>query len=216
MGNLSMKKIVNWAETGLLWASIFLLSWQLRYTILFAEIGGGYFEYGSWQIYATDLVMMALLVVGGWRFGRQVFKPLPLMIGLPLMAVMFWMMASITVSANWQLTLVTTLHWWLAALWCGYLINRVKRVEEILWPLVIGLSVQGGGDCSVFIKSFVGTELVRRIGVEPIATGSVGNRSKWVPSFAGVWLDAASKYFWRDDGLGDGGVIGTDQLFENY
>lgn len=144
MGKSLVKNWVDWLEKTLLWGSIFLMSWQLRHTILFAEIGGGYFEYASWQIYASDIIIGLLLVVGWLKFGRQVFRPLPPMVGLPLLVLMAWMMASVTVASNWQLTVAVTLHWWLAAVWCGYLVNRVKKIDEIVWPLVIGLAVQGG------------------------------------------------------------------------
>jgi O-antigen ligase len=131
-------------EVGLLWLSLILAPWQLRHTVMFAWLGGGYFEYGSWQIYASEVAILMLLITGVVVAGRQVVRPLPQKINLSIGTALIWMTVSATWASDRQLALVTVAHWWLLYLWCTYLVNRVKRVEQIIWPLMVGAVIQAG------------------------------------------------------------------------
>lgn len=137
----------NWGknvEMGLLWLTLIMLPWQLRHTLMFAEVNGGYFEYGSWQLYASDVAMLLLIVVGLIVGGRKMLRPLPSKISLPLLSALVWMTVTVTWAVDKPAVLMTAAHWWLMMLWCTYLVNRVKRWEEIIWPLLVGAVIQAG------------------------------------------------------------------------
>jgi len=138
-------------EAVLLWLSVFLLPWQLRHTIFFASVNGGYFEYGSWHVYVTDIVILMLLVVGVLVSGRRVLQPLAPAIGLPLLMMLLWMTITIFWATDKSVALVNVIHWWLFYSWCVYLVNRVKRIEQILWPLVVGTVFQAGWGTAQYI-----------------------------------------------------------------
>ena len=124
-----------------MWLSVFLLPWQLRHTVMFASISGEYFEYGSWHIYATDLAIVALLLI--WLIRpRGRFTLGPKWLNLPLLTWLMWLTLSITWATDRPLAAVTIAHWWLAYGWYLYLVNRVRDVGQIVTPLAWGIGLQ--------------------------------------------------------------------------
>ena len=124
-----------------MWLSVFLLPWQLRHTVMFASISGEYFEYGSWHIYATDLAIVALLLI--WLIRpRGRFTLGPKWLNLPLLTWLMWLTLSITWATDRPLAAVTIAHWWLAYGWYLYLVNRVRDVGQIVIPLAWGIGLQ--------------------------------------------------------------------------
>ena len=125
----------------MVWLSVFLLPWQLRHTVMFATINGGYFEYGSWHIYATDLVIIALLVCWVLRPDKKFFAG-PRWLSAPLLTLLVWMTLSVSWAVDKPLAMITAGHWWLAYLWYLYLLNRIQAISQLIRPLMWGVGLQ--------------------------------------------------------------------------
>jgi len=129
--------------------SIFLLPWQLRHTVYFASYGGNYFEYPSIHLYATDLVMAVL--VGWWllRGGRnQVVSKL---VWIPIALWLTWATLAGNLGVDVQNSLQQSAHYWLCFGWLMYLVNNVKTLAELVWPLVWGVIAQAGVGVAQFV-----------------------------------------------------------------
>jgi len=151
LGRLATSRWWRGVEYALIWLSVFLVPWQLRHTLWFAQLNGDYFEYGSWQVYASDVVILCLLIVGAGVVGRVGFRSLPRKVGVPLLAVLVWMTITAWWAADRGTAVVVAMHWWLFYGWCIYLVNRISKIEQLLWPLVIGAAVQGGWGLAQYI-----------------------------------------------------------------
>ncbi len=57
--DLILKKIQNWA----MFIFLFLLPWQTRYIWKYGELNGGYWEYGTGSIYATEILLWGILIL---------------------------------------------------------------------------------------------------------------------------------------------------------
>jgi O-antigen ligase len=53
------KKIIEYG----LYILVFILPWQTRWIIRAGELNGGYWEYGTYSIYATDILLMVVFVI---------------------------------------------------------------------------------------------------------------------------------------------------------
>ncbi|MDD5606056.1 MAG: O-antigen ligase family protein [Patescibacteria group bacterium] len=140
-GSLLRTGWLETAESLLLWLGLFLLPWQWRTSVVTASLGGAFFEYGSIFLYASDIVVALLLIV--WLAGgTKKIKLAPQGVLVPLGLLIVWMGLSIIWAQDREVVLTTFLHWALWGGWLLYLINRVKNLEQILWPLVWGLAFQ--------------------------------------------------------------------------
>jgi O-antigen ligase len=59
-----LKKIIEFG----IYLLLFILPWQTRLIIKPAEIGGKYFEYGTYSLYASDILLLLLMVLGAVYF----------------------------------------------------------------------------------------------------------------------------------------------------
>ena len=132
----------------LLWLSIIVLPWQLRHTFLFTSHNGEFFEYSSLSFYLSDIVIIGLLVF--WLI--EIIKTQPKFIGgprwitYPLLVWLGWLWLTL-ISANmstgnWAVTLLAAGHVTLFFGFYLYLVNHVKDIKELLWPLAAGIFLQ--------------------------------------------------------------------------
>jgi hypothetical protein len=151
----------------LLWLSIFLLPWQLRHTIIFAQAGGYFFEYGSIHLYLTDLVTLALLVC--WTI-KGIRRP-----ALPLWPLGLWLVW-ILLTALWAPDLWVSLwqgaHFLLYAGWFIYLISEVRDVQTIIWPFIWGVGLEAVvGLTQVALNHSLGLKMLGESVLDPTQGG---------------------------------------------
>lgn len=56
---VNIQKIINWG----FYLFVFLLPWQTRWMFKPGELNGGFWEYGTFSLYATDIFLLALLLL---------------------------------------------------------------------------------------------------------------------------------------------------------
>lgn len=140
------------AESCLLWLSLFLLSWRMRYQLHGGEVLGVYVEYSSWHIYLTDLVVVALLLLWALRKkGSPTFPPEVL--HWPLLAFLVWMSFSVLWAEDKVTALMVAGRWWLFWGWFIYLINEVKGLGQMIWPVALGVLFQSGIGLAQYIAN---------------------------------------------------------------
>ena len=161
----------DWLEAGLLWLSIFLVPWQLRHTFYFAAINGEYFEYGSWHLYVSDIVIMLLLLV--WLISRhRAVNHGPGWVNYPLLVWLVWLTASVGWAIDRPLAAITAAHWWLAYGWYVYLINRIEQWSQIVWPLIWGAGWQAvWGSAQYFMNHSLGLNWLGESVLDPQVPG---------------------------------------------
>ena len=141
------------AEAILLWLAIFLMPWQWRHTFLLADIGGEYFEYGSLHLYASDVAIILLLVV--W-LSRVIGKRIdigPKLISWPLLAFLVWSSVSALWAVDTFVALATAAHLWLFFGFYLYLVNEVRDITRIFWPLLWSVVWQGLWGITQFVTN---------------------------------------------------------------
>lgn len=141
------------AEAVLLWLSVFLMPWQLRHTFLFAAIGGEYFEYGSWHLYASDIAIILLLAVWLLRAKNKKIDIGPKVLSWPLLAFLVWSGVSVLWAIDRPVALIAEAHLWLFFGFYLYLINEVKDTTRILWPLLWGIALQAAWGVAQFVAN---------------------------------------------------------------
>ena len=66
---ISIQKIISWG----FYLMVFLLPWQTSWLAQAGELNGGFWEYGTFSLYATDLLfLLTLLLFVSWQFDRGV------------------------------------------------------------------------------------------------------------------------------------------------
>ena len=138
---MSLKKFESFIFSFLL----FVLPWQLRHTFSFADVGGNYFEYGSYHIYFSEILLIALILIWLVRFKFSLKK---IALGSK---VIFWPLVALVVlgllSAVWSvdplLTIYGSAKLGLLLLFYLYIINEVKNFTQITRPILYGLLFQG-------------------------------------------------------------------------
>ena len=161
----------------ILWLTIFVLPWQTRDVLTPVYYQGYFIEYASLSIYLTDLLIIVLLL--SWipiliTKRKFILGPSPL----------FWLLCLFTgwiwTSVLWanQLELVTSISIVAAIrftsffLFYLYLINNVKTIRTILWPLGWGIALQGGlALAQYFANHSLGLKLLGESVLDPEASG---------------------------------------------
>ena len=136
-------------EQAILWLTVFLSPWQLRHTFYFAEYGGNYFEYSSIHLYATDFLIILLLVF--WILRRSKLQLPAKWIWQPMVLWLVWITISGWYGLDWQNSLQQSVHYWLIFGWLLYLFNNVKNLRQILWPFVWGVALQAVWGIAQFV-----------------------------------------------------------------
>jgi hypothetical protein len=136
-------------EQGVLWLSIFMLPWQLRHTFYFASYGGNYFEYSSIHLYATDVLIIVLLIL--WILRRSKLQLPAKWIWQPMVLWLVWITVSSWYGLDWQNSLQQSVHYWLMFGWLLYLFNNVKDLRQIFWPFVWGVAFQAVWGIAEFV-----------------------------------------------------------------
>jgi hypothetical protein len=164
--NFSLKKI----EAGVLWLSVFISSWQLRHTIFFAAYGGNYFEYPSIHLYATDVLMVILLGLWVLRGARN--HVVPKWVWQPVIFWLVWLTVGGWYGLAWQNSLQQSVHYWLMAGWLMYVVNNVKDIKQLLWPLVWGAGFQAiWGGAQFLLNRDLGMQI---LGESPLSPNQGG------------------------------------------
>ncbi|MFH1088779.1 MAG: O-antigen ligase family protein [Patescibacteria group bacterium] len=132
----------------LLWLAIIVLPWQLRHTFFFAYHNGEFFEYASLSFYLSDVVILCLLVV--WLveifFKRTSFVWGPKSITYAMILWLVWMWVSVIITScstgNGAVAALAVGHFTLFFSFYLYLLNHVKDIRNLLWPLAMGVVLQ--------------------------------------------------------------------------
>ncbi len=132
-----------------MWLSIFMLPWQLRHTFYFANYGGNYFEYSSIHLYATDFLIIVLLIL--WILRRSKIQMPVKWIWQPIVLWLVWITVSSWYGLDWQNSLQQAVHYWLMFGWLLYLFNNVKDLRQIFWPFVWGVALQAVWGIAQFV-----------------------------------------------------------------
>ncbi len=62
-----LQKIIEYG----LYLFLFILPWQTRWIIKEGEINGGYFEYETYSLYGSDILLIVVLFLAGIYFFRK-------------------------------------------------------------------------------------------------------------------------------------------------
>lgn len=170
VGNILKNGWLKTAEVVLLWLSLFLMSWRMRYAITGGEVLGVYVEYSSWHLYLTDLVIIGLLLLWWWR-RRDKLKFPPDIVHWPLLGFLIWMTVSVLWAEDKMMALMVAGRWWLVWGWFLYLINEVKDIMTMIWPVALGVLLQAGlGITQYLVNSSLGLQFFG----EPLLNPSQG------------------------------------------
>lgn len=130
----------------LLWLALFILPWQLRHTLLFAEHQGQFFEYASISIYLSDILIILVLLTWWLAIGKPRITTGPAAIFWPLTLLIAWLWVSVDYSrfttGNWLVGINNAAHFSLFYLFYLYLISEVRNLKTILIPLIWGCGLQ--------------------------------------------------------------------------
>ncbi len=136
----------RYLEQIVLWGTLVVLTWNWRHTFHFAQLGGSYYEYGSWHIYAGEAGVILLLLfntIRGWSIRVREWWPLGLLLG--------WSLLSATWSVNPVVSLATGLHLLIAI---GLLLYVIQlNPLAVVRPLVMGLSIQAVVGVGQFVRN---------------------------------------------------------------
>lgn len=160
----------------LLWLAIFVVPWQLRHTLLFADHQGEFFEYASISVYLSD-ILIGLVLLTWWLIPRKsALKFGPKMISWPLMLLILWAWISVGYTAasagNWLVGVNNAAHLTLFSLLYWYLVNRIEDITELLWPLIGGSILQSIVAIGQYIANHsLGLKWLGESVLEPAATG---------------------------------------------
>ena len=128
----------------LFWLALFVLPWQLRHTVLFADHQGEFFEYASISVYLSEILMAGVILTGLFLWKK--FKTGPGLIFWPLTGLLIWMWVSVWYSqfstGNWLVSVANASHFTIMYFFYLHLVNRVTDLSEIIWPLVWGMGFQ--------------------------------------------------------------------------
>lgn len=131
-----------------LWAAIIVLPWQLRHTFLFAYHNGEFFEYASLSFYLSDIIIAWLLILWAIKvfFQAKDFTWGPKLISFPLTMWLLWLWIQVIMvnyaGENTAVAMLAAGHFTLFAGFYLYLINHVKNIKDLLWPILIGVGIQ--------------------------------------------------------------------------
>jgi len=132
----------------LLWGAVIVLPWQLRQTFLFAYHNGEFFEYASLSFYLSDIVILSLLVV--WvveiLFAKTKFIWGHKAIIYPMVLWLIWLWVGVLFAnystGNVAVAVLSASHFTLFFGFYLYLINHIKDIRQLLWPLVVAVFLQ--------------------------------------------------------------------------
>ncbi|MFA5967315.1 MAG: O-antigen ligase family protein [Patescibacteria group bacterium] len=140
--------MISWQKINrfLLWSAFFVLPWQFRHTLIFAEHQGQFFEYASISIYLSDILIILVLLTWFIFAKKTEFKTGPAVIFWPLTFLIVWLWISVgygnSITGNWAVGLNNAAHFSLFYLFYIYLVNAVKNLSDILLPLAWGTGLQ--------------------------------------------------------------------------
>jgi len=174
---LKSNKIIN---KYLLYATLFALPWQVRNIVDAVYFNNNFIEYSSTSIYFTDILIM--LVLFTWipvlikLIKRRRFTFGPKAILWPLLALLVWMWLSIIWASNLGLNHLVSVwmvsRFTLFSLFYLYLINSIRNLRDIIWPVVWGLVLQSVIAISQYVSnSSLGLRLIGESILAPAQSG---------------------------------------------
>ncbi len=160
-----------------LWLVLFILPWQTRYMVNATYFKEDFVEYASIAIYATDILIVLLLLISLPIFFRKnKFNLGPKFILWPLIALLLWMWVSIIwaygIGLDYLVSINFAGHFTLFAVFYLYLINFVKNTKDIIWPVVLGLAAQSGmAIYQYYLNHSIGLKIVEESILDPLKSG---------------------------------------------
>lgn len=159
-----------------LWATVFVLPWQLRHIVLWANHQGEFFEYASIAIYLSD-ILIGLTLLTWWFIPRKSKLTIgPREIFWPLTLLLVWLWVSVWYSqfmtGNWLVGANSAAHFTLLYLFYIYLVNAVKDIKHIIVPLAVGSFLQSVIGISQFLVNHsLGLKYLGESVLDPILSG---------------------------------------------
>lgn len=134
-----LKSFWGRVSPGLLGLTLFIAFWQFRHPIYSAFIGGRYFEYESFNLYAADILAL-LFVVGALVWGLRTVRIEKAVMGWGV-AVLSWNTLSILWADATLPAVVRAAEFWLWALFAYFVTKMILKAAG--W-IVGGIIVSGG------------------------------------------------------------------------
>ena len=130
-----------------LWLTVFAIPLSTRKVLAPVFDQGDFVDYASVSIFLSDILLIGLLLV--WLLSadrKQKFQWGPKAIAIPLILMGAWMTLSILWASPSPLLVAApaVIRFWLYLGLYLYVINHVKDVMTLVYPLVVGVVVQGG------------------------------------------------------------------------
>ena len=162
---------------NILWLTIFVLPWQTRDVLVPVYYQEYFIEYASLSIYLTDLLIVILLL--SWipiLITKRSFIVGPRILFCLLCLFTGWIWTSVLWVGQFDLvvsiSIVAAIRFTLFLLFYLYLINNVKTIRTILWPLGWGMALQGGlALAQYFTNHSLGLRLLNESVLDPEALG---------------------------------------------
>ena len=161
----------------ILWTVLFVLPWQTRYVISAVYIKDNFIEYASRAIYATDvLIILLLLTAIPILFRKKRFRFGSKFILWPLVLLLLWMWLSVIwaygIGLDYLVSLNFAGHFTLFIAFYLYLINFVKNIKHIIWPVILSLVVQSGiAIYQYYLNHSVGLKIIGESILDPLKSG---------------------------------------------
>lgn len=134
------------AHKYLLWLVVIAWPWQLRHTLVFADYQGQFFEHASISLYLTDILILGMVLMWGvaLMLERRKINWGPVWVSVPATVLVGWMWTSLIWAPEPIVAAWAAGHWSVFALMYLYIINNVRHIAELQWPLALGVALQGG------------------------------------------------------------------------
>lgn len=161
----------------ILWLVLFVLPWQTRYMVNAVYSKDSFVEYASIAVYATDILIILLLLTAipivlrknRFNFGSK-------FILWPLILLLLWIWASIIwafgIGLDYLVSVNFASHFTLFVAFYLYLINFVKDIKHIVWPVILGLVVQSGiAIYQYYLNHSIGLKIIGESVLDPLKSG---------------------------------------------
>jgi len=161
----------------ILWLVLFVLPWQTRYMINAVYFKDNFIEYASIAIYATDILIILLLLTAiPILFRNKKFNFGPKFILWPLALLLLWMWLSVIwaygIGLDYLVSVNFAGHFTLFIAFYLYLINFIKNIKYIVWPVILGLVVQSGiAVYQYYLNHSIGLKIIGESILDPLKSG---------------------------------------------
>ncbi len=181
---LTIESLISWG-TYLL---VFLLPWQTRWMHNVRTINSGFWEYGSFSLYATEILLWVVAALFIWRYrGRVNFNKTTIFVGVAFLAWLF-------VSTSWAVDGQLAINRWTWFVEAGVLALLVAagpvRAVPLMISLVGGTVLQGLLGWSQFLSQSIWASTW--LGIAAQSAGTLGTfvietgGERWLRAYGGL------------------------------